>query len=127
MKKDLKKHILSKYASSGRENKLNKGNTHNAIGPTILTENIENSDPDDFKLYGPTHVTKNMETSDADDFVLAGPTILTHAVENSDLDECKLLGKTVETRVIEISDPDELYVGTSKKQKILDIDEFLLI
>ena len=58
MENNLRKHVLSNYASINR--------TNISTGPTAVTENIENSDVDEFVMSGPTHITRSIEESDPD-------------------------------------------------------------
>jgi hypothetical protein len=37
---------------------------------TILTENVENSDPDEFMVAGPSNGTFSVEVSDPDEFLV---------------------------------------------------------
>ena len=102
MSKSLRKHVLSEYA-------VIKKDMPYYFGPTVLTENIEVSDPDEF--------------------ILKNDTGLTHAVEISDPDEFKMLGSVL-TKSIEISDPDELRMDTTEctfTVETSDEDEFLLM
>lgn len=122
MENNLRKHILSNYAAVNRINI--------STGPTVITENIENSDVDEFVLLGPTRITKSIESSDPDGFVVGTPTGLTHSIEESDPDEFGLLGTTLETRATETSDPDEMFMEPIKNTFIvetLDEDDFLLM
>ena len=108
MENSLKKHVLSEYASINEFEVFQQESS--LVSPTILTENIEISDPDEF--------------------VMKDPTYLTHSIENSDPDEFRVTQNTVETRAIETSDPDEMLMGPTKSTYSIessDSDEFLLI
>ena len=59
MGKNLRKHILSEYANIAKTK---------AKGPTMLTESIELSDPDEFILTSSTYLTHAIEESDPDEF-----------------------------------------------------------
>ena len=59
------------------------------------------------ETQAPTILTENIEISDPDEFVMKDPTYLTHSIENSDPDEFRVTQNTVETRAIETSDPDD--------------------
>lgn len=117
MQDSIRKHILSEYAISvipynGYTPKDSYQNQSilNVSDPTVLTENIENSDPDEFRLTGPSY--------------------LTHAVEESDPDEFVANAASIETRHVEISDPDEMRMGptsTTFTVETTDDDEFLLM
>ena len=98
MENNLRKHVLSNYASINR--------TNISTGPTAVTENIENSDVDEFVMSGPTHITRSIEESDSDGFVLGVPTGLTHSIEESDPDEM-FMEPTKNTFTVETSDEDE--------------------
>ena len=53
----------------------------------MLTENVENSDADEFLLQGPTKLTFTQENADADEFL---PDILSDC-NNIDFDEILLI------------------------------------
>lgn len=114
MQEKLRKHILSEYAVLPIEYNAQQPKKNMQVqsinGPSVLTENIENSDPDEFELSGPSY--------------------LTHAIEESDPDEFYSIGPSMETRRIEVSDPDEMCMGPTQLTFIIessDEDEFLLI
>lgn len=79
----LRKHILSNYSEVsflGEKTHLNQ--------ITMLTETIEDSDPDEFYfLSGSTIETKSIESSDPDEFNLSETTLQTFVIEDSDPDE----------------------------------------
>lgn len=144
MENNLRKHILSNYVAMNGTEMLVKGTVDTASneisdpdefrieckGPTVLTENVENSDVDEFAMHGPTQITKSVESSDPDGFVLGEPTGFTHSIEESDSDEFSLEARTLETRATETSDPDELYMGPTKQTFTIEAsgeDEFLLM
>lgn len=100
----MKKHILCNFSKMYKY--IDKSNTYyddltqlsykdkefkkmvmNNFESTMLTENLENSDPDEFNINASTK--------------------LTFIVENSDEDELYANCGTLETRVMENSDPDE--------------------
>ena len=82
MEQKIKKHILSKYAF--------KGEKISDKGPTAITEHVETSDLDEFRLEGPTVETRTIETSDSDEMVL-DPTKGAYIIELSDDDEFLLI------------------------------------
>lgn len=113
MEENLRKHILSEYTNSDSDEIMIQ-----AEGPTVLTENIEMSDPDEFGEGGPTLLTKSIENSDPDGFIVGSTTYITHAVEESDPDEFRLcenkvnrgnisMDQTKHTYTVETSDEDE--------------------
>lgn len=53
---------------------------------TVLTENVENSDVDNFHLCGSTMETRGTETSDVDNVWKALSTVTTYSTENTDTD-----------------------------------------
>lgn len=125
MKDNLMKHILSKYTNRG-EIQTTGNLTIDTVGkmvpylggPTAVTENIEMSDPDEFKAGERTLSTRAIENSDADEFMMGDPPHLTHAIEGSDPDEFFvsekslsdnriLIERTRNTYTVEISDDDE--------------------
>lgn len=80
---------------------------------TIVTETIEQSDPDEFTLNQTSRLTKTIENSDPDEFsgqefkFTIGTTRQTFEIESSDQDEYQFIDSTRITRSIEGSDPDE--------------------
>ena len=112
MKENLRKHILSEYT--------NIAGWETTGAPTLNTEAVEISDPDEFMLQseGPTMLTENIELSDPDEFGVLGPTLFTKSIEASDPDEfClseeiskssnMLVAQTRHTYTVETSDEDE--------------------
>ena len=94
MEGNLRKHILSEYTSPVAVGITNNMTTNMATvkivdsdeimrqsgGPTVLTENIEMSDPDEFRTSGPTLFTKSIYNSDQDGFIMGSQTYITHEV-----------------------------------------------
>ena len=82
---------------------------------TIVTETIEQSDPDEFSFNQTSRLTKTNENADPDEFsgqellLTVGTTKQTFTIESSDQDEYQLFDTTRMTRSIEGSDPDEFY------------------
>lgn len=103
----MKKHILSKYATSIIGTKRLDECAY--LEKTCETRSLEISDADEFKYVGPTKQTFTKEDSDPDEFMMEGPTALT---EN-----------------LEISDPDEFYFTIHGGKSVIvqdgDFDEFL--
>lgn len=77
----MKKHLLSMYQTFDKEINGNLGK-----GGTCETRSQENSDPDEFTL-GPTILTETIENSDVDELSLQGPTYVTFTSEITDQDE----------------------------------------
>ena len=74
------KHILSNFATKEVQY------YNEQCGPTVLPEQVESSDADEFIVVNTMqlmHVPRNSETNK----VLAGPTKLTFTLETSDADE----------------------------------------
>ena len=76
MQDSIRKHILSEYAISvipyngyTPRDSYQDQSILNVSDPTVLTENIENSDPDEMRM-GPTNTTFTVETTDDDEFLL---------------------------------------------------------
>ena len=88
MENSLKKHVLSEYASINEFEVFQQESS--LVSPTILTENIEISDPDEFVMKDPTYLTHSIENSDPDE-MLMGPTKSTYSIESSDSDEFLLM------------------------------------
>lgn len=84
MEANLRKHVLSGYASVSREKVITK--------VTFNMDSVEGSDPDEFILSaaGPTRLTESIEISDPDEMRM-GPTKHTYTVETSDEDEFLLM------------------------------------
>lgn len=102
MEENLRKHVLNEYANPVKLEM--EGN------PTLHTDAIEISDPNEFNLQleGPTILTETIEMSDPDEFVMKGPTYLTRSIEESDPDEFQACGfRMYEVTRIELSDEDE--------------------
>ncbi len=76
----MKRHILSLFSQT------NSNNYANVLGPTRLTETIEDSDIDEFNLNITTGLTHSVEDTDPDEYY-DNPTIRTFSVENTDEDE----------------------------------------
>lgn len=113
MEENLRKHILSKYTNADSGEIMTQSE-----GPTMWTEDIETSDPDEFRALGPTLLTKSIENSDPDGFIVGSTTYITRAVEESDPDEFRLykdkanrgnisMDQTKHTYTVETSDEDE--------------------
>ena len=145
MVNNLRKHILSNYATT-KEIGLLAGITIGTISsessssdefrmernePTMVTENIEISDPDEFVMSEPTGFTHAIEESDPDEFIVSGKTTYeTNTIETSNPDEIRTGGSTLETRGMVTSDPDALYAGPTKQTftvEASDEDEILLV
>lgn len=120
----MKKHVLDRYATTKEFNGKSKGFydglsqiTYMDKGfkkkmlykmeSTLITETVENSDPDEFSCNVSTKQTYTIENSDTDEFNCKESTIETAEIETSDPDELNLLGNSIETRMIETSDADE--------------------
>ena len=100
MEGNLRKHILSEYTSPAGVGIANSMTTNMATveisdsdeimrqseGPTGLTEDIEMSDPDEFRTSGPTLFTKSNS-----DRILMDQTKHTYTIETSDEDEFLLM------------------------------------
>ena len=125
----MKKHILSNYLKEVKSFLSNRNDV------SVVTESIETSDPDEFRLnnvfstkYGPdSTLTHSIETSDPDEFRIDN-TQETRALETSDPDEFRILDTTVKTRFIEISNSNEFYddTKTTFSTEQSDPDEFRL-
>ena len=119
----MKKHILSNYLTDVK--KISFIDTDDSV----VTESIETSDPDEFRLlnlYTPDNtITHSIETSDPDEFRLDN-THETRAIETSDPDE---FVTPVETCFFMKSDPDEKHDKTTMTFTLeqSDPDEFCLI
>lgn len=93
MEENSRKHILSQYTNASGLKPISNPDEFlmQSEGPTMLTENIEMSDPDEFNVLGPTLFTKSAEASDPDEFIMGDPIYLTHVMEESDPDEDQFL------------------------------------
>ena len=125
MENNLRKHVLSNYASANSTRIITKATIDtdatkisapdefriNFMGSTMITENIVNSDVDEIMMMGLTKTTKSIEVTHQDTLCFGEPTGLTHAIEDSDPEEFRVSGRTTyETNTIEISDPDEFWL-----------------
>lgn len=90
-----------------------KDRQHLLVGTTRLTKSLEDSDEDSLYMLSqsePTYVTEEVENSDLDEFKAADSSWLTHAEgETSDPDEFLMLGPTKMTFTVEETDRDEFF------------------
>lgn len=103
----MKKHILSNYLKNVKKC------TDNDTDKSLITETIETSDPDEFRM-------QNIFSDKS------GPdNTLTHTIETSDPDEFRV-DTTHETRAIETSDPDEfgLFDSNAEIQTVKTLDNY---
>lgn len=108
----MKKPYLASYVEEHMLNLLEKKIESSS---TIITETVEESDSDEFRVINlkeSSILTFTIEDSDPDEFnsFYTGSTKVTDTVENSDPDEFELLAfntNTQNTRSLENSDPDE--------------------
>lgn len=114
MQSDLRKHILSEYAlvqipnCSHKQSDISTVQHYSNVNKlSVLTEQIENSDPDEFRLSISSYLTHAIEESDPDEFHAIGSSIVTRQIEVSDPDEMRL-GPTRLTYTVECSDEDEI-------------------
>lgn len=103
----MKRHILTNYLKEVKKIAcISKDNS-------LITEAIETSDPDEFRM-------QNIFSDKS------GPdNTLTHTIETSDPDEFRV-DTTHETRVVETSDPDEfgLFDSNAEIQTVKTLDNY---